>query len=338
MGRGTFPPPSYRQARALPANSLLEQLQPTMSRTFRLAGAALRFETDDQRVMNLATTMFEGYGPPADDPGGPLVLRVMVHAPAAAAPPFSTPVYRTHGHLLTIVVGPDDNGVADLLAGYAFAIVSPALVDVAWRLQQVIGTLSLALLGPAGGHVPLHCACVTRAGRSVLVRGHSGAGKSTFAYACIRRDYQVVSDDVVHIAGGVEPRAWGIPWRFQLLPDATRFFPELAGSDARLQPNGERKIDVDVARRFPGRAVPSAPLGPMLVLSRRPGPTEIERVPDDEAASEIEPVWPWQVGWSTTHQALLEDVARNGVYRLATGAEPDAMVDALDAFLANEVP
>jgi hypothetical protein len=338
MGRGRFPPPSQRPAQALPANSLLEQLQPTMGRTFRLAGAALRFETDDQRVMHLATTMFERYGPPADDPGDPLVLRVMVHAPAAAAPPFSTPVYRTHGHLLTIVVGPDGNGVADLLAGYAFAIVSPALVDVAWRLQQVIGTLSLAMLGPAGGHVPLHCACVARGGRSVLVRGHSGAGKSTFAYACIRRGYQVVSDDVVHIAGGAEPRAWGIPWRFQLLPDATRFFPELAGSEARLQPNGERKIDVDVAHRFPGRAVPSAPLGPLLVLSRRPGPTEIERVPDEEASSEIEPVWPWQVGWSATHQTLLDAVARNGVYRLTTGAEPDAMVDALDAFLANEAP
>jgi hypothetical protein len=338
MARGTFPPPSYRPARALPANSLLEQLQPTMSRTFRLAGAALRFETDDQRVMNLAATMFERYGPPADDSGSPLVLRVMVHAPAAAATPFSTPVYRTHGHLLTIVLGPDDNGVADLLAGYAFAIVSPALVDVAWRLQQVIGTLSLAMLGPAGGHIPMHCACVTRAGRSVLVRGHSGAGKSTFAYACLRRGYQVVSDDVVHIVRGVEPRAWGIPWRFQLLPDVKRFFPELAGSEARLQPNGERKIDVDVAGQFPGRTVPSAPLGPMLVLSRRPGPTEIERLPDDEAVSEIEPVWPWQVGWSAMHQALLEGVARYGVYRLATGAEPDAMVDALDAFLANEVP
>ena len=337
MGRGTFPPPSGRPARALPANSLLEQLQPTMGRTFRLAGAALRFETDDERVMDLVATMFERYGPPADDPGDPLVLRVMVHAPAAPAPPFAAPVYRTHGHLLTIVVGPDDNAVADLLAGYAFAIVGPALVDVAWRLQQVIGTLSLAMLGPAGGHLPLHCACVTRGGRSVLVRGPSGAGKSTFTYACVRRGYQVVSDDVVHIGNGVEPRAWGIPWRFQLLPDATRFFPELAGSEARLQPNGERKIDVDVARRFPGRAAPSAPLGPVLLLSRRPGPTEIERVPDDEAASEVEPVWPWQVGWSATHQALLEGVVRNGVYRFATGAEPDAMVDALDAFLANEV-
>ena len=34
----------------------------------------------------------------------------------------------------------------------------------------------------------------------------------------------------------------------------------------------------------------------------------------------------------------VEGVVRNGVYRFATGAEPDAMVDALDAFLANEAP
>lgn len=328
------PTPSDRPARALPPGSLLEQLQPTLGRDVRLAGETLRVETDDPRVMALAEAVFATYGPPADDAGEPLLLRVLVHAPPAPEPLFTKPVYRTQGHLFTVVLGRHDSGAADVVSGQAFAIVSPALVEVGWRLQQqVLATLALAMLGPARGYLPLHAACLTRGGRSVLVHGPSGAGKSTLTYAAVRRGYQVVSEDALQIAG--DGRVWGIPWQFQLLPDVPRFFPELAGLEPRLQANGERKIDVDLAGLHPGRVAPSAPLGPLLLLARRPGPTSIERVPDDEAAALVEPVWPWQVGWTAAQQGILDDVVRQGVYRFASGAEPDAMVDALEAFLAR---
>jgi hypothetical protein len=327
---------SDRPARALPPGSLLEQLQPTLSRTFRLAGEALRFETNDERVLAQADALFSAYGAVDAETAEPLVVRVLVHAPAEPAPLFEKPVFRTHGHLFTVALGPYDSGAADLLVGRAFAIVTPALVDVGWRLQQqVLAALALGMLGPARGYLPLHAACLTNGERSVLVHGPSGAGKSTFTYAAVRRGYRVVTEDSLQIGGTDEPRAWGIPWQFQLLPDATRFFPELEGLAPRLQANGEWKIDVDLARLHPGRVAASAPLGPLLLLTRRPGPTAIERVPDAEAVALVEPVWPWQVGWTAAHQARLDDVVRRGVHRFTTGAEPDAMVDALDAFLAG---
>src|SRR5690606_20590066 len=112
----------------------------------------------------------------------------------ASAPVSPTPVFRTHAHLFTIVLGPHDSAAADVLRGYAFAVVSPALVADAWRLQQqLLAALTLGMLGPARGYLPLHCACLTRGGRGVLVHGPSGAGKSTLAYAAARRGYQVVS-------------------------------------------------------------------------------------------------------------------------------------------------
>ena len=337
MGRRPHPwgpTATGRPAQALPPGSLLEQLQPTLGRDVRLAGETLRFETDDARVLALAETLFASYGPPADDAGEPMLLRVLVHAPPAPEPLFPKPVYRTHGHLFTVALGPHDSGAADVVSGQAFAIVSPALVEVGWRLQQqVIAALSLGMLGPARGYLPLHAACLTRGGRSVLVHGPSGAGKSTFTYAAVRRGYRVVSEDALQIGG--DGRVWGIPWQFQLLPDVARFFPELAGLEPRLQANGELKIDVDLARLHPGRVAPSAPLGPLLLLVRRPGPTRIERVPDAAAAALVEPVWPWQVGWTGTQQAVLDEVRRQGVYRFVSGAAPDAMVDTLDAFLAS---
>jgi hypothetical protein len=328
------PTASGRPAQALPPGSLLEQLQPTLGRDVRVAGETLRFETDDPRVLALAEELFATYGPPAADAGEPLLLRVLVHAPRAPEPLFAKPVYRTHGHLFTVALGPHDSGAADVLAGRAFAIVSPDLVAQGWRLQQqVLATLALALLGPARGYLPLHAACLTRGGRSVLVHGPSGAGKSTFTYAAVRRGYGVVSEDALQIAP--DGRVWGLPWQFQLLPDVPHFFPELAGHEPRLQANGEWKIDVDLAGLHPGRVAPSAPLGPLLLLARRPGPTSIERVPDDEAAALVEPVWPWQVGWTAAQQATLDEVRRQGVHRFVSGAAPDAMVDALDAFLAS---
>jgi hypothetical protein len=330
-----FAPASVRPARALPPGTLLEQVQPTQSRVFRLAGDALRFETNDERVLDLAHDVFSAYGTAPDDAADPLVLRVMV-APAESPSLFRRPVFRTHGHLFTLALGPYDSGAADLLAGRAFAFVTPALVEVGWRLQQqVLSALALSMLGPARGYLPLHAACLTNGERSVVIYGSSGAGKSTFTYAAVRRGYRVVTEDSLQIGGADAPRAWGIPGRFGLLPDVTRFFPELTGLTPRMQANGEWKIGVDLVRLHPERVAVSAPLGPTLLLTRRPGPTAIERVPDDEASALVDPVWPWQVGWTPTHQALLDDVVRRGVYRFATGAEPDAMVDALDAFMAG---
>src|SRR5690606_15600253 len=163
-----------RRARALPPGSLLEGLAPHLRRTVRVAGE-------------------------------PLVLRVLLNEPEAPAPLYPRPLYRTQAHLFALALGPHDSGSADLHTGFAFAVVSPALLADRWRLQrQLLATLGLALLGVARGHVPLHCAALTRDGRSVLVHGPSGTGKSTLAYAAARRGYQVVSEDAVHVSGARE--------------------------------------------------------------------------------------------------------------------------------------
>lgn len=323
-----------RPAKALPPDALLERLVPTCTRTFRLAGEALLCESNDERVVRLAEELFGRFGPPSDGSVEPLVLRVLVHAPADPAPLAPRPVFRTHAHLFTVVLGPHDSAAADVLAGRAFAVVSPALVEEGWRLQhQVIAALALGMLGPARGYVPLHSACLARGDRGVLVLGPSGAGKSTLAYAAARRGYRVVADDSVHLGGGEEPRAWGTPWQLQLLPDARALFPELAALEPRQQTNGELKLDVDLGALLPGSVATSAPLGPVLVLERRPGRTTIERLTDAEAAAVVEPAWPWQVGWTHRHQQRLDDVIARGVYRFVAGAEPGAAVDALDAFM-----
>src|SRR5690606_41698331 len=92
------------------------------------------------------------------------------------------------------------------------------------------------------------------------------------------------------------------------------------------QTNGELKLDVDLGALLPGSVATSAPLGPVLVLERRPGRTTIERLTDAEAAAVVEPAWPWQVGWTHRHQLRLDDVIARRRYRFVAGAEPGAAV------------
>jgi len=325
-----------RQAKALPPNSLLEQLVPTISREFPLMGESLRVETNDKRVMAAAHELFSRYGDATPAAAEPLVLRLLVSDEPAGAVPGERPVFRTQGHLFTIVLGQHDSAVADLVRGYAFAIVSPALVADGWRLRhQVMAALALGMLGPARGYLPLHCACVVKGDRSVLLHGPSGAGKSTLAYAAARRGYRMVSEDAVQIGGTGGARVWGVPWQLLLLPDAARFFPELAELEPRLQANGKLKLGVDLESLLPDSTTPSAPLGPILLLERGAA-SGITRLSSDEAVARIEPAWPWQTGWTTGHQQRLDEVVARGAYRFMMSGDPDAMSRVLDEFLFRE--
>ena len=126
----------------------------------------------------------------------------------------------------------------------------------------------------------LHAAGVVRGDRGIALLGPAGAGKSTLAMACARRGFGVFAEDAVFVR--VRPvglELWGMPWVQRLLPDARTLFPELAGLPDRARPNGESKIEVDLDDIHPGRAVPCAAPGPIVLLSRDDGgPTRIEPV------------------------------------------------------------
>jgi hypothetical protein len=127
---------------------------------------------------------------------------------------------------------------------------------------------------------------------------------------------------------------WGMPWVQRLLPDAATFFPELAEVRPRRQPNGETKLEVDLDLILPGRAVPCAKAGPILLLARGGGgPTQIE--PVDAAAVEgaFELHWPWDGGWSAPHDHAERLLAGLSVHRLHMNGSPDEAVDAIERLM-----
>jgi hypothetical protein len=113
---------------------------------------------------------------------------------------------------------------------------------------------------------PIHAGCVIKNGRTLLLCGDSGVGKSTLAYACMKAGWTFVSDDGLH---------WAAPPHNVLVPSARRIllreparalFPEILPIPSHRAENGKTAILISPAI-YAKSAVP----GPCVFLSRGPG-------------------------------------------------------------------
>jgi hypothetical protein len=134
--------------------------------------------------------------------------------------------------------------------------------------------------------IPLHAACVARAGKSVLLCGDSGAGKSTLAYACARRGWTFLSDDVIHLAPGGQRIGVGGSRYIHLREPSRCLFSELRAFPSGTAPNGKRAIEIDtVAQGF--RTARRTVIGDCFFLRRRPGKAAIRPFTIPEAIAAL---------------------------------------------------
>ena len=202
----------------------------------------------------------------------------------------------------------------------------------AFRLHALHFALSAALA--ARGFLGIHGACLAIEGRSVLLRGSSGVGKTTLAYAGALRGYQVVAGSTVWIAPD-ESAWWGIPWWIYLRPSAVALFPEIA--DAPVVPaGGETRYELDLGWTGAGSTIPCVRPGIVVRVERNPGgATNLEPMSTEEALS----LWPEGAagdelgtpGYSTRVAHLLNRPS----YRLLAGDDLGHALD-LIAFAAHE--
>src|SRR5262245_31398405 len=167
----------------------------------------------------------------------------MYGKPSVAAVPFTM---RVHSDCF---LGTDGANLltAQLDRGFALGFVTPGLMADEARLRyHALELLALALVSRRD-RLPIHAGAIVRRGRAVLLAGRSTAGKSTLCYACLREDFQLLTEDVVYVSRRGGLRLWGIPWQIHLLPDAVRHFAELADIPSALQANGKRKLAVETA-------------------------------------------------------------------------------------------
>jgi hypothetical protein len=326
--------------------------RPTLERRYGLMAEAILFQTNDPALLAGADASFGRFPVPSNDrqplvirlfsealpgePGGPRPLLPAGRGAAGGAHRRTARlVHRTHGNLLLVSRGSDDIAAIDLDAGVGLGFVSAATAqDQSAVRYAFIEAMGLSMLGRSRGYLALHAAGVVRGNVGVVLQGPAGAGKSTLAMACARRGYGVFAEDAVFVRvrpAGLE--LWGLPWTQRLVPDARRLFPELAAFEVRRQANGESKLEVDLDVAYPGRAVPSARPGLIVLLERGTGgATRIEPLDaaDDEA---LEVLWPFDGGWTPEHERGSTLLGTCRVYRLHMNATPDVAVDALEDLL-----
>jgi hypothetical protein len=133
---------------------------------------------------------------------------------------------------------------------------------------------------------PVHAACVARDGHGILLCGDSGAGKSTLSYACARRGWTFVSDDVVHLTPGCQPVGVGGSPLIHLREPARRLFAELHAFQTGIAPNGKQAIEINPAAQGV-RAARHAIAGKCFFLRRRPGPALVRPIAAAEAVATL---------------------------------------------------
>jgi hypothetical protein len=333
-------------------------------RRFGLFAERLEVRTNDRRILAAAEASFGRFEVPYS--GEPVVIRLVVDDPVAPSPAApAAPLdarslgHETAGHLFSISLGSAGRAVVDVATGFGMGSVSSALADQTGLLRYaIVEAMALAMLTGGRGYVPIHASCVVRDGIGIILQAPAGTGKSTLALACARRGWGLLAEDVVFARpadgpmgrepsdleqsardgdgpGGDGPlEVWGMPWTQRLLPDATRFFPELATATARLQANGEQKLELDLDEHAPGTAAPRATAGPIVILARDSGgPTRAEWLSPLATPTEVEILWPWESGWTAAHERTVARLLEHGLLRLHLNSTPDEAVTALEAAL-----
>jgi len=308
--------------------------------TFAALGATLRVETNSPEVLAACRLGFGRFGAPsAARPGGAgLRLRLLVDPIFVETPPWPDPVFRRQGDIFYVSLGCQNTAVADLASGFATGFLSSALARDTRLLRTVfLECLVLTLLtqGKGSTHSYVHASAVARGGRGLLFSGPSRSGKSTLAFACARRGFDVVTDDVAYLVEDEELTAWGRPWRLRFLPECRGLYPELATSSPHLRLDGNDCLELDVEGFFPGRARTRCRPEALFFLERSAGAARCEPVERDRAlallsrdlvddAPEV----------MARHERLWTRLIARGAYLLYSGQDLDAAVDIVESFLA----
>ena len=204
----------------------------------------------------------------------------------------------------------------------------------------VLEALTLWVLGHLDRQ-PVHAAALRRGESVLLLAGASGVGKSTLAYAAGREGMRVLTEDVVAVGLRPGPRAWGLPGRIHLAPDAVRWFPELRDVAWTVVSNEREKLAVDL--RALGLSAPADPFVRCGVcLLRRGGAVGIERVAPAEVAAALGEPEPGFDTFAGSIEPCLRWLSAGGGWRLTLPDSPLPAVaelarifDALDAAQAR---
>lgn len=217
--------------------------------TYYPFGLPLEISTNDRRVLATAEETWGALSMVRSVPKIHLQYGVFDTGNADLPRP---PTFRAHRGLITLISDSENFGVCDVTGGFGFSWVSSAAVgDSAFFRYHFLDVMAGLLLTPVH-YAIVHAACVAYNGHGILLCGHSGAGKSSLAFACARRGWTFVFDDAGHAPlWGLDRTVIGNPRFLRFRKDAAELFPELRDQAVVLRQNGEFGFEI-LTHTFPG--------------------------------------------------------------------------------------
>ena len=305
---------------------------------FSPLGVRLRLETNSQEILEACRASFGRDDTPESGlQTAQFVVRLLADELFVAAPPWPDPVFRRHGDAFYVSVGSQNTAVADLGRRDAVGFVSPAMArDTDFLRHTFLECLALTMMtrGSGATHTYIHASAVAKSGKGLIFCGPRESGKSTLAYACARRGFSVVTDDVVYLKAERGLTAWGRPWRLRFLPDCARFFPELREKAESLKAAGKEVVEIDVQELLPGHTQACCDPAALFFLERSSGRVACEPLEPGDALKllERELVYdPPEV--IERHRRAWTALAARGSFTLHCSEDLDAVVDLLERIL-----
>ncbi len=235
-------------------------------------GFPVDLATDSEEIVAIAECLWGRY--PATSHPSAATLRIAVDdhdaAPGTNVPPVPY-MPRGQNHLVSMIQGPDNFAIVDLAASFSFACLTRDVVRDNSYVRYHFLEPAVYLMISAAYLSPIHASCVALNGHAVVLCGHSGAGKTSLAYACARSGWTYLSDDATYILRGRAERAVaGRPFRIRFRESARRLFPELNRFMPERRPNGKLDIEVDTSALGLSVALESA-VSHVVFLNRQEG-------------------------------------------------------------------
>ena len=299
-----------------------------MTEHFLMAGVVGAISTNCKTILTAARHCFPRHDVQTGEPG--LRLRFWVDPKGPTETPWPKPFCRGMDHLVFAGFDSQSAMLVDLRGRRAIGRFSPAAAADAARWQAVIFPIVISLMGAAVGITELHCACVSRAGRGVLLAGPSGAGKSTLALALARAGFALLTDDRTYLSSK-EGRmtAWGLATPIKLRPDAVAWFSELQDAARRAPLNAEQALRIDPTLEMGLQRLHACEPQALVFLHRQDRATfELSPMPPSEAAAQLaEDLMVEPSDSAERQQRMIAELVARPCWRLRYGGTPQAVAE-----------
>lgn len=326
-----------------------ERRRAALHERFQLLGGQFQFETENPQLLRIVQFAYSRL--PAHKLGA-AVPRCVVRLALSPAPP---PRSKTRKGSEPPPVRPMAGGgvLCGAMDGANFVAVSPhersALVTVSQDMlkfpyhvrYEMLEFAVYVLASRIQGLVPLHAACVGRAGEGILLLGPSGSGKSTLSLHCLLEGLDFLAEDSVLVRPD-KLLATGVANFLHTRADSLRFVAD-AGCVAAIRKSpvirrrsGVEKFEVDLRQRQYRLAAEPQRISAVVFVSSRRAPAGAllspmggSRVTRELAASQ--PYAAHQSGWGD----FIRQVSRLPVFELRRGRHPLQAIEALEKLLPS---